>query len=329
MIYYSSSPCRISFLGGGTDIPAWYINHQTGAVVSACLNLNNSVSIQRSEDLIIINNNDRKKKFRSISELKTCEEFYELYLILNYLRVEEPIDLKIRSNIPRHSGLGGSSAHLSALIKAIYKYKGKIITKSQLAEQNYFIERNILRVPGGKQDQYATAFGGVNKIIFSKNNNVSVERINVSENKLRKLENCLYLLKVNGTRVKYDIVQKTTNNLKKADYNTTTYYYQILNNIDKFISALKYGDLKLMGSLMTESFEKKIILNKDIVSNTNVIELFEWSLQYSYGSKLLGAGGGGYLGLIIKPAKINDFLVAAKERGFILINPKFSNSGTS
>ena len=180
-IIRAKSPLRISFTGGGTDVPAWYEQYP-GAVLSSTIN--------RYAYVTLYPRDDRQVRIRSLDLGFTVDynldsgPAYDGALDLakaaiKRLDVDRGVDIDIRSDAPAGSGLGGSSALTSALLAALAEFRGLKLTREQLAELNYTVERIDLKIAGGKQDQYATAYGGFNAIKFCKDL-VAVEPVEVA-----------------------------------------------------------------------------------------------------------------------------------------------------
>ena len=168
------SPLRVSFVGGGTDMPFYYRKYK-GEVVTTAINKYTWVFINKwqNKNLLLkyskseLVNDKRKIKHRLIKEIMKKYNF-------------KGLDINFIADLPNRAGLGSSSSFTVALIGALEKFKGKKLNKKKLAEMACDIEIKKLKDPIGKQDQYISAFGGLSHIVFKKNN-VSVKKINIKK----------------------------------------------------------------------------------------------------------------------------------------------------
>ena len=169
------TPLRVSFFGGGTDIPKYY-NKNYGEVLSTSINRYIYTSIKSHDELF-------KEDYRlnySITEHVNGIKNIKNSLIrscLQYLKIKQKMHITISSDIPAFSGLGASSSIIVGLLKALHVYKNKKITKKELAEMACKIEIDLLKNPIGKQDQYAATFGGFRSYKFSRGNNVKINKL--------------------------------------------------------------------------------------------------------------------------------------------------------
>jgi len=208
----SRTPFRVSFAGGLSDIPTYYKKHG-GYVISTTI-----------DKYVYITVNDRFDGKYKITYLKGEESdsiddikhpiFREC---LKYVGIDKPIEVVSIADIPGGSGLGSSSAFTVGLLNALYRYKGINVNKKKLAEDACNIEINILGEPIGKQDQYAAAFGGLNKYTFEPNY-VQVEPINMDNNMYEFLQKNLLLFYTGTTRKSKDVLHNHNNDDSKEKH---------------------------------------------------------------------------------------------------------------
>ena len=293
------TPFRISFSGGSTDLPAFYHKYG-GKVISTTIDKymyhfihkfdSKMIQIKYSETELV---DDAKKiKHRIVNKVG---EYYDL----------TGLDINSIADIPKGSGLGSSSAYTVGLLNGLNFYLGNTLSKNDLAQLSADIEINKLGEPIGKQDQYATTFGGLNKITFNKDDTVSVEKIEVEEQSKQYLNSSLILLKIGPSRSASKILKEQNNSIKKEK--NTKFGKEILGLVDPMVDAIKNCDLKEIGTLLNENWNLKTKLS-DSVSNIEIENLIKIVLSKKdiYGTKLLGAGGGGYLLVVGKPASIRN-----------------------
>lgn len=295
----AKSPLRISFTGGGTDVPAWY-DSSPGAVLSSTIN--------RYAYVTIYPRTDRSINIRSLDfgyEVKYDLDHGPTYdgvldlakKAIQRLGIEQGLDIDIRSDAPAGSGLGGSSALTSALLAALAEHRSLRCTKERLAELNYLIERVDLAIAGGKQDQYATAYGGFNCIKFCKDF-IAVEPVDVSTGVVNDLEAHLLMCYTGKVRAKANLVNKQIDLLRNGRRTTIDGMKRLYEMVYEMRDALLAGELERFGRLMHESFMNKLQMNPHVADGTDTHALYEKALDHGVlGGKLLGAGGGGYLAL--------------------------------
>ena len=159
-VIVTRTPLRISFAGGGTDLPEFY-EVEEGAVLSAAVDKYVYVTVKRHSELFnepIRLNYSRTEQVNSIDEIENniARE------CLKFLEIEPPIFISTVADMPASTGMGGSSAFAVGLLNALHAFRGERVTAGQLAEEACYIEMEVLKEPIGKQDQYAAAFGGLN-----------------------------------------------------------------------------------------------------------------------------------------------------------------------
>lgn len=293
------TPFRVSFSGGSTDIPLFYKKYG-GKVISTSINKymyhfihkfdEKKIQIKYSVTEEVNNPKDIKHPI-----VKQASKLYNL----------NGLDINSIADIPKGSGLGSSSAYTVGLLNGLNFYLGNTLSKNDLAQLSADIEINKLGEPIGKQDQYATTFGGLNKITFNKDDTVSVEKIEVEEQSKQYLNSSLILLKIGPSRSASKILKEQNNSIKKEK--NTKFGKEILGLVDPMVDAIKNCDLKEIGTLLNENWNLKTKLS-DSVSNIEIENLIKIVLSKKdiYGTKLLGAGGGGYLLVVGKPASIRN-----------------------
>ena len=293
------TPFRISFAGGSTDLPSFYRKFG-GKVISTSIDKymyhfihkfdTKLIQIKYSETELV---DDPSKIKHNI--VKKVSEYYDL----------TGLDINSIADIPKGSGLGSSSAYTVGLLNGLNFYKGNTLSKTDLAHLSADLEINKLGEPIGKQDQYATTFGGLNKLTFNKDDTVTVERIHIEQQSKQYINSSLILLKIGPARSASKILKEQNNSIKKDEI--TEFGKEILGLVDPMVEAIKKCDLKEIGTLLNENWNLKTKLS-DGVSNIKIEELIKIVLSKKgiYGTKLLGAGGGGYLLVVGEPASIRE-----------------------
>ncbi|MCP4267825.1 MAG: hypothetical protein GY777_20030 [Candidatus Brocadiaceae bacterium] len=324
------TPVRISFGGGGTDIPGFYEEHG-GAVVSITINKYfYSFCNPREDEKIQMISSD----FQS---LLSVDDFYSLKFgegfdipsaVIKHFRLYHGFDLFTASEIPPGSGLGSSGAVTVNMVRLCSKLKNETMTQRQIAEDAYFIQREILNLPIGKQDEYAAAYGGLNLIEFSEKD-VSVKPIQIDQEVKKTLEKNLLLFFTKKTRQASTILKKQEDSIKDNDNSVIEAMIEVKNNAYSIKEALEEGDLKQFGKLLDEAWSSKKKMSSEI-SNDYLDRIYEIAMRTgALGGKIAGAGGGGYFMFYCEEEKQDDLRDAmeAEKLGFLDFN--FSEKGVT
>ena len=289
-IVTTKTPLRITFTGGGTDLPQYYRNYGPGAVVSAAIDRYIYISVSRNfrKDEIRVSYSKTENGLKSVNEIQhpTVREAMKL------LDIGTGIQIVSITEVPSGgTGLGSSSSFLVGLLNALHTWIGETVSPRQLAEEAVKIERNILGEPGGKQDQYIAAFGGVQFMEFERNENVTLKRINVKGEKLSELNDQLMMFYTGVERKSVDIHKDQSSGI---EINKSGYDRMRDIAIDTKESLENY-DFNMLGKLMDENWNIKKSLSKKI-SQDLIDNWYSKAINAgSIGGKLIGAGGGGFL----------------------------------
>lgn len=289
----SQTPYRVSFVGGGTDLPAFY-RREFGAVLSTAIDQHMYVTIHRRfEPTIRV----------SYSKTETAETIDEVHhdLVREAMRcieIDEPLEITTIGDVPAGTGMGSSSCLTAGLLNALYAYRGQVISRQRLAEMACKIEIDILKKPIGRQDQYAAVFGGLNYIRFNSDDTVDVEPVPCKPETLEELERRTLLLYTGQTRDANEILKQQSSGT--AD--RMPILRQMRDLADEMRRALAGpGDLDAFASLLHSGWELKRSLGFGI-SFQRIDEWYEAARRNgAHGGKLLGAGGGGFLLLMAPP----------------------------
>jgi D-glycero-alpha-D-manno-heptose-7-phosphate kinase len=295
-ILIARAPVRISFGGGGTDLPDYYEQHG-GFVVSTGINYYTYTILAPNgwNELQIIS-----ADYRSLSQRPTCEDLIwngDLSLpkaIVYYFNVSNGLTVFLASQIPPGTGLGSSGSVAVSMIKAIAFWCGLDLGASEVAELACYIEINKMGMPVGKQDQYAAAFGGLNGITFTRKG-VVVEPLNVSPETRTKLQKNLMLFFTGSSRQSSTILKSQKKASQQSDPETIARLDRIKQLGYETREVLEKGDLGEFAALLHRSWLEKRNLAKG-VTNAFVDQCYEVAQQNgALGGKITGAGGGGFL----------------------------------
>ena len=310
----TKTPLRVSFFGGGTDLPNFF-NRFYGHVISSSINSYVYTAIKSHDGLF---GEDYRLNYSKTEHVKGSLINIDNNIIrscLKYLKIKERMNITISTDIPSFSGLGSSSSIIVGLLKALYVYKNKKISTQKLAETACKIEIDILKNPIGKQDQYAAAFGGFKSYKFFKKNRVIVKNQNNSVVK-KIFKNSLFVWVGN-----FKQTSKILKDQNKLISRRINYYKELINLVEKSEKVLNKEKFKIekFAYLLNKNWLLKKKLSKNI-SNKKIDNLYSKCLKNgAMGGKILGAGSGGFLLLIVKKRcrkKLNNFLKLKKIYSF-------------
>ncbi len=288
-IVTSKTPLRITFTGGGTDLPDYFRNFGPGAVVSATIDRFIYVTIARNfrEDEIRVSYSKTENAIKDVDQIQhpTVRESLKL------LNIEPGIQIVSITEIPSGgTGLGSSSSFLVGLLNALHTWKGETVSPQQIASEAVKIEREILREAGGRQDQYIAAHGGIQLMQFNSDYTVNMKRIEMSMNDLEELNERLLIFYTGIERRSTDIHRDQSSRI--ADMKEE---YEMMRNMAyETYDALKSKDFQKVGELMDKNWSLKRKLSKGI-TDPLIDNLYERAIRAgATGGKLMGAGGGGF-----------------------------------
>jgi len=299
------TPLRVSFLGGGTDFPAFHETHE-GLVVSMAIKQFIYVTVKRHSPLF-------GERYRiSYSETEHVNSIDQIQneivrSCIELIGIQDPLFVSTASDLPAMSGLGSSSSFAVGLLNALHLMIGESVSAGQLAEEACEVEINRLQKPIGKQDQYAAAFGGLNAFCFQTSGRVSVDAITLDRETLTLLDGLVLLWTGMQRKAESILNEQNKRTLQNQDALNS-----LVNLSRDFKEQLVNGDLTLqkLANLLTESWEIKRGLASTITSGP-LDAIFEKCLSAgALGGKLLGAGGGGFLLMCVPPPKHDGFLNA-------------------
>lgn len=316
------SPLRITFGGGGTDLPSYYKDHE-GFLLSAAIDKYIYVTITKPFSPGIYLKYSNIENVASIDDVKH-RIIREALQIFN----ENPpqIEITTLADIPSGTGLGSSGSFTTALVKALYYYNKQMLHTNEIAELACDIEINRLGEPIGKQDQYIAAFGGLTCFTFCKNDSVIVKPLNISADTLFDLEDNLLLFFTGFARSASSILkdQKEKSQLSDSAMLDNLHYVKEMGYKSK--EFLENGAVAEFGLLMHEHWVHKKKRSQGM-SNPQIDEWYELGLKNgANGGKLVGAGGGGFL--LFYAENRNKLRHAMKHAGLQEVRFRFDFEGT-
>ncbi len=302
MIYRSRAPLRIGLAGGGTDVSP-YSDLFGGAILNASINLYAHASIQPiDENAIIVKAFDRheEQRFDWNNQLPIDGKLDLLKGVYNRIQKDYGVPLsgfKLSTYVdaPAGSGLGTSSTLVVAIIGAFYEMLRLPLGEYDIAHYAYEIERNDLNMAGGKQDQYAATFGGVNYMEFYEGDKVIVNPLRIKQQILNELENNIVLYFTATSRESATIIKEQVKNVTNNNEKSLEAMHQLKEQAKMMKEAMLKGRLHEIGEILDFGFQQKRLMAANI-SNSSIEEVYEAAKKAgATGGKISGAGGGGFM----------------------------------
>jgi D-glycero-alpha-D-manno-heptose-7-phosphate kinase len=302
MIIRSKAPLRLGLAGGGTDVSP-YSDLFGGAVLNATVSLYAYATIEpRSENVIVLRSIDKDTTIE-LASAEHLEINGQLDLIKGvYNRIIRDYKLKPLSfnittyvDAPAGSGLGTSSTLVTAVLGAFTEWLKLPLSEYELAKLAYDIERSDLGMAGGKQDQYAATFGGVNFMEFYDNGKVIVNPLRIKDQVLNELSNNIILFYTKTSRISSAIIETQQRNVYTGSVVSVEAMHKLKELAVKMKEAILKGKLDKMGELLNLSWEYKKQM-ADGITNTQIDNIYSAAIEAgATGGKISGAGGGGFM----------------------------------
>ena len=317
----SKTPFRISFFGGGTDYPVWF-EKNGGAVLSTTIDKYCYITVRYLPPFF---KHKHRIVYSLVENVRSIKEIQHpvVKALMELFKVDKGLEIHHDADLPARSGLGSSSAFTVGMLNALYALNGRIISKVDLAKEAIYVERCILKENVGSQDQVAVACGGFKKIIFHNDHSFRVEPMTLDRKRIEELQAHLMLVFTGQSRFASEIAADQIKNTKRNKKELTI----IHGLVDESVGILNSNkNLVEFGKLLHEAWLIKKSLS-DKVSNPVIDGLYAKALSCgAVGGKLLGAGGGGFMLLFVRPE--NRQKVAKGLKDFLEVKFKFESEGS-
>jgi len=329
MIIRSKAPFRVSFGGGGTDMPPYCTEHG-GCVISTTIDRHVYITLESRNDkkIHVHSMNLNKDLIFDIGDRDYTTEFELFKGIINNLEIKDGFNVTTYSELPAGSGMGGSSSLSVAFIGALSYYYNFGLSMHEIAQKAYDIERVELEQKGGYQDQFAASYGGFNFIEFA--DVVKVSPIKTTIEMVNELQFRLTLCYIGGSHFSSDIqdgVLKGYEIEKKSYMEAMQDLKNVAHSMRNLVESNNLGQLNEFGKLLHKGWLAKKSLSTKI-SNKNIENFYLTSRKFGVlGGKLLGAGGGGHLLLFSKPNKKFKVIQELEKIGGKIVNFHFNPKG--
>lgn len=316
------TPYRISFLGGGTDYHTWYQQYG-GAVLSTTINHYCYLQCRILPPFFEHKSRVVWSKLEEVAQ-NTDIQHPAVRAVLNYLHIEQGVEINHQGDLPARSGLGSSSSFTVGLLNGMYALLGMSSNKRELACEAIHIERDILKENVGVQDQIATAYGGFNKIIIKPDGDFEVTPLVLNPNRSQELHNHLLLFFTGVSRTASDVAADKIKSIPNKTQELQR-MRELVDEAEKILcsneSILRFGELLHETWMLKRSLSEKIA--PDFIDNIYA----KARAAGAIGGKLLGAGGGGFMLFFVKPEDKIKVCDALSE--LLLVPFNFESSGSS
>ena len=316
----TKTPFRMSFFGGGTDIPEFFREHG-GAVLSTTFDKYCYVNVRHLPRFFDYTTELSYSRIERV----TSPEQIEHPAVRNAMKMLDMREIRLtyEADLPARSGLGTSSSFAVGMLNAFYALKGKYADKKKLADEAIYLERTLCNEAGGWQDQIAASFGGLNRINF-RGNDYEVLPVIISPERKEMLNNRLLMFFTGFTRLSSEI--QKTNRIAAGDKNAQLLeMYRLVDEAEAVLTG-QTGDLDEFGRLLDVTWRLKRKTGAK-VSTDSIDGLYEKGLAAgALGGKLLGAGGGGFLLFYVPEEKQPAVMEAMKD--LLHVPFRFEDGGT-
>jgi len=326
------APFRLPLGGGGTDLPSYYKDFE-GFLITAAINKYMYISV--NEPAVI----DKIKINYSAVEIVTPNEINKIKHdivreSLKYLKMYYPLEISSMADLAAGTGMGSSSAYTVALLKALYQIKRRYLSIDELAEEACKVEIDLIGKPIGKQDQYASAFGGIIQMEIDNLGHVIVTPIDLDEEVIFELENRLLMFYTNINRDATALLAQQNHKISESRKKTQVDKLSALEAMHR-IKQIGYhvkqilldGDVEGFGQLLHEHWTIKKSISTQM-SNPQIDDWYNLAMQNgALGGKIMGAGGGGFLLFCVGNGKRKHLRRTMEEAGLRFMDFRFDWEG--
>jgi len=293
------TPLRISFFGGGTDYPVWYREHG-GAVLATTIDKCCYISCRRLPPFFEYRSRISYSKVENVED-NAAIEHPSVRGCLQFLDIDDGVEIHHIADLPARTGLGTSSAFTVGLLLALYALKNQMRDKHALATDAIHVEQELLREAVGAQDQVSAAYGGFNRMNFQQDGAIEVRRVLTAPSRLAELEQHLALYFTGFSRIASEIAREQIRMTPQRTRELET-MHQMVDAAEAVIANPKCP-IGEFGQMLHESWKLKRTLSQNI-TNSSIDEIYEAGLNAgALGGKLLGAGGGGFMLFFVPPER--------------------------
>lgn len=318
----TSTPLRISFFGGGTDYPVWYREYG-GSVLATGIDKYCYITCRRLPPFFEHHSRISYSRVENVA----CNEAIEhpsVRACLQFLGVDEGVEIHHVADLPARTGLGTSSAFTVGLLLGLYGLKEQMRDKHSLATDAIHVEQDLIGEAVGSQDQVTAAYGGFNRIHFNTDGGIEVKHVVTAQSRLAELQQHLALFFTGFSRTASEIASEQLKMTPHRKQELTT-MMQLVDEAEVII-ANPHRPLSEFGRLLHESWQIKRTVTQRI-SNSVIDGIYQAGLSSgAMGGKLLGAGGGGFMLFFVPPERRQE--LRARLKSLLCVPFKFSSRGS-
>lgn len=292
------TPYRVSFLGGGTDFPAWYQEHP-GAVLATAINKYCWTQVRWLPPFF---EHKHRIVYSRVEEVFRTEEINHPAVreVIKYLAINGGLEVHHDGDLPGRSGMGTSSSFAVGLLHGLNRLLGRSVDPMYLTRTAILVEQRMMKENVGAQDQTTAAFGGFNRVDFHRD----ILRVTPAPaDRLKDLHECLILFFTGMTRISTQVVAEQVKQIPNREKQLTQLYHLVNSGLQVLCGD---GDILEFGRVMHEGWQLKRLLSRN-VTTSYIDHLYEEGIKAgAVGGKLLGAGGGGFILFMAPPDRHSD-----------------------
>jgi D-glycero-alpha-D-manno-heptose-7-phosphate kinase len=321
-VVITRTPLRVSFFGGGTDYSVW-TRQYGGSVLSTTIDKYCYITCRWLPPFFEYRSRISYSKVENVARNNLIQH-PSVRACLQFLRIEEGIEIHHVADLPAQAGLGTSSAFTVGLLLGLHALRNETCDKRTLAMEAIHVEQNLLKEAVGAQDQVSAAYGGFNRITFHPDGSIEVKPMLTSSNRLAELEEHLALYFTGFSRAASEVAQEQ---VRMTPYRTRELktMRQLVNEGEAILTS-SHCPIAEFGRLLHESWQIKRTLTERI-SSARIDEIYEAGLDAgALGGKLLGAGGGGFMLFFVRPER--RMALRARLDKLLYVPFSFSNKGS-
>jgi D-glycero-alpha-D-manno-heptose-7-phosphate kinase len=318
----TKTPLRISFFGGGTDYPVWF-RQFGGAVLSTAIDKCCYITCRRLPPFFEYHSRLSYSRIENVNDNRLIEH-PSARGCLQFMGVDEGVEIHHVADLPARTGLGTSSAFTVGLLLSLYALKNQMRSKHELASDAIHVEQDVVGEAVGSQDQISAAYGGFNRINFNMDGSFDVKQVIASPERLEALQSHCALYFTGFSRTASEIAKEQIR-LTPHRQHELELMHQMVSEAEAIITNPNRS-IHEFGQLLHESWQLKRSLTGNITNN-NLDEIYEAGRNAgALGGKLLGAGGGGFMLFFVPPERRNE--LRARLKNLLCVPFGFSNRGS-
>lgn len=317
----SKTPFRISFFGGGTDYPAWYLKNG-GSVIGGAIDKYCYLICRQLPPFF-----DHRIRV-TYSNIELCKNTSEIQHpsvreVMNFLKIPYGLEIHHVGDLPARTGIGSSSSFTVGLINALSALLGKTVSKKALMESAIHVEQKMIQEAVGSQDQTFAAYGGLNYITFQPSGEIVVKPIIMPKDRLEHFQNHLMLFYTGVSRMASTVATRVVQNFEKKKHELGLFQQFVNDGLGILTSG---NDFKDFGKLLDEGWKIKRGLAEGVTTDA-IDSIYAKAKQAgALGGKILGAGGGGFLLVFVEPEKRDQVKEALED--FLHVPFRFEFAGS-